>query len=90
MSEEVGLLVWPQHLEQTEETNLWETNQDRITVIDPRADEGMDNRGKDIGGDGASDCSKTPQVEVGGTCKIGNMFRKGKGAIQDYAKVSYT
>ena len=45
MSEEVGLLVWPQHLEQTEEgeTNFWETNHERITVIDPNADDVMDN-----------------------------------------------
>ena len=50
----------------------------------------MDNRGKDRGGDGASNCSKSPQVEVRRTCKISNMFRKGKGAVQDYAKVSYT
>ena len=70
MSEEVGLLVWLQHLEQTEEQRdeTLGDHQERITVIDPRADEGMDNRGKDRGGDRASDCSKTSQVEERRTC----------------------
>src|SRR6218665_2757174 len=46
-------------------TNLWKTNQKRIAIIYSRADEGMDNRGKDMRGDGASDCSKAPQFEPG-------------------------
>lgn len=50
----------------------------------------MHNRSKDRGRDGASDCSKPPQVKVGRSRKIGNMFRKGKRAVQDYAKVSNT
>src|SRR6218665_3121466 len=41
-------------------------------------------------GDGASDCSKTPEVEIGRSSEISNMFREGKGAVQDYAKVSNT
>jgi len=37
----------------------------------------MDNRGKDMRGDGASersDCSKAPQVEIGSPSEISNMF----------------
>ena len=45
-------------------TNLWKTNQERIAIIYSRADEGTDNRGKDMRGDGA-DCSKPLLVEVG-------------------------
>ena len=50
----------------------------------------MDNRGKDRGGDRASDCSKPPQVKVGRTRKIGNVFGKGERAVEDYAKVTDT
>jgi len=52
--------------------NLWKTNQERIAVIYLRADEDMDNRGKDMRG--ASDCSKLPQVEVGRASEISNML----------------
>src|SRR6218665_3007615 len=41
-------------------------------------------------GDGASDCSKTPEVEIGRSSEISNMLWEGKGAVQDYAKVSNT
>ena len=55
-----------------------------------RADDGMDNWGKDMRGDGASDCSKAPEVEIERSSEISNMFWEGKGAVQDYAKVSNT
>jgi len=42
-SEEIGLLVWLQHLEQIKEEkqDLWKTSQERIAVIDSRAGEGI-------------------------------------------------
>jgi len=55
--------------------NLRKTNQEIIAVIYSRADEGMDNRGKDMRGDRAPDCSKPPQVEVGKASEISNMRR---------------
>ena len=41
-----------------------------IAVINSRADEDMDNRGKYMRGDGASDCPKPPKVEVGRASEI--------------------
>jgi len=48
----------------------------------------MDSSAKDMRGDGASDCSEAPQVEIGRSSEISNMFWEGKHAVQDYAKVS--
>src|SRR6218665_4118774 len=48
----------------------------------------MDIRGKGMRGDGASDCSKAPEVEIRRWSEISNMFREGKRAVQDCAKVS--
>ena len=55
--------------------NRRKTNLERIAVIYSRADECMDNRGKDMRGDRASDCSKPSQVEVGKASEISNMRR---------------
>ena len=45
-----------------------------VTVIDSGANEGMDNRGKDRGGDRASDCSESPEVKIRRTSKVSNVF----------------
>ena len=37
-----------------------------------------------------ADCSKAPEVEIGRSSEISNMFWEGKGAVQYYAKVSNT
>jgi len=50
----------------------------------------MDNRGKDMREDGASDYSKLPQVEVERAGEIRNMLWEGKLAVQNYAKASNT
>ena len=54
--------------------NLRKTNQQRIAVIYSKADEGMDNRGKDMRGDGTSDCSKARQVEIGRSSEISHVM----------------
>ena len=56
------------------ETDFRKANQERVTVIDSGADESMNNRGKDRGGDRASDCSESPQVKIRGTSKTSNVF----------------
>ena len=55
------------------ETDFRKTNQERVAVIDSGANEGMDNRGKDRGGDRASDCSESPEVKIR-TSKVSNVF----------------
>jgi len=53
----------------------------------------MDNRGKDMRGDGA-ECLialiKPSQVEIGRSSEISNIVWEGKRAVQDYAKVLNT
>ena len=56
------------------ETDFWKANQERVTVIDSGADESMNNRGKDRGGDRTSDCSEPPKVKIRRTSKISNVF----------------
>jgi len=46
----------------------------RIATIYSRVDEDMDNRGKDMRGDGVSDCSKASQMEIGRWSEISNRF----------------
>jgi len=42
--------------------NLWKANQERIAVVYSTADEGKNNRGKDMRGNEESKCSNPPQV----------------------------
>ena len=46
----------------------------RVAVINAGADEGMDYRRKDRGGDRTSNCSEASQVEVAGTGEILDVF----------------
>ena len=56
------------------EAHFGKANKQRVAVINAGADEGMDYRRKDRGGDRTSNCSEASQVEVAGTGEILDVF----------------